>query len=470
MSTQSIILGIILLLLVFYYILKFKNNKFHENFEDNITIQKQKTPEGMGLPKEPSIYLEAYNKVDNNIPATLIFNLKIDPMRREIDLETGTEYKRLLIPLHIIKTLDNKYIGVFNDGKLYKKNDIHQDKLWIGPLNNSLYGSQEDGIGFRMIMLFPFNVNQERQIRMIGVGQDSKLYYKESEDIQSKWIESENQNNPSNADLIYLFCDYHQNKEKYYPLLYGITKEGKFVYKNLKGETPPNTIEIDQFLNLPFTSPKGAPDQNIKVLKVFWDRNGFMIGIGQDFKLYQKRGIDWINRPWETTPEMRGTNPGSNAQVIDMLMDSDARMLSLRFITNSKDPMILLQKQDQTHYLADHDDIESVGNNPRVFSDVKLSMFKTGLDWETYLSFEDPDEILYRSNNLQAIQQRSIMVNRLKLRQLCKSRNPMMNLEARNFNLEKAIKTKENRVEDLRKELDSLITPVTKQEPFYQGL
>ena len=29
--------------------------------------------------------------------------------------------------------------------------------------------------------------------------------------------------------------------------------------------------------------------------------------------------------------------------------------------------------------------------------------FKTGLDWTIYLSFEDPDEILYRSNNLQAI-------------------------------------------------------------------
>jgi hypothetical protein len=132
--------------------------------------------------------------------------------------------------------------------------------------------------------------------------------------------------------------------------------------------------------------------------------------------------------------------------------------------------MILLQKQDQTHYLADHDDPESVGTNPRVFSDIKLSMFKTGLDWETYLSFEDPDEILYRSNNLQAIQQRSIMMNRLKLRELCKSRNPLMNLEARNFNLERAIQTKEKRATELRKELDALITPVIKQEPFYQGL
>ena len=484
MKMQPIILGVILLLLVFCYISKLKvvrqnnsnssnssdsSNKSNKQLQEGFEV-KPKIPQGMGLPKEADIYIEAYEQSIKELGHELMFNLTIDPKKRDYDLVTGKEFNRLLVPLHIIRLLDGRYLGVLNNGKLYLKSDLYKDKLWIGPLNNSLVGSQEDGIGFRMVLSFPFNVNHERQIRLLGVGQDSKLYYKESEDIQSKWIMAENETNSSNADLVYLFCDFHQDKEKYYPLLYGITTKGDFVYKNLKGENPPSTIELDKFMSLPFTSPVGMPEQNIQVLKVFWDRNGFMIGIGLDFKLYQKRGIDWKNRPWETGTEMRGTNPGSDARVIDMIMDNDARMLSLKFMGTKEKPMIAIQKQDQTHYLADHDDPVSVGKNPKVFSDVQLQMYKSGLDWETYLSFEDPDEILYRSNNLQAIKQRSIMMNRLRLRKLCKSRNPTMNIEARNFGLERTLKKKENRVEELRNELEGLITPVTNQEPFYQGL
>jgi len=478
MNMQPLILGVILLLLVLCYILKLNQQnlkvkvKVKEGFASQVNLANKpanKLAKDMGTPDEPTLYKDAYQGAQTQLGDNLIFNMKIDPGRKEIDYETGIEYTRILVPLHIIYQLDGKYLAVFNDGKLYQKNDLYQDKLWVGPLDNSLFGSQEDGTGFRMVMLFPFNINHERQIRLIGVGQDSKLYYKESEDIQSKWIQAENESNRSQADLVYLFCDYHQDKEKYYPLLYGITTEGKFVYKNLKGEAPPNSIELDDFMKLHFT-PTRNKNENLKVLKVYWDRNGFMIGVGTDFKLYQKRGIDWQTRPWETSAEIRGTNPGSNALVIDMMMDSDARMISLKLEPDAKKPMIMIRKQDQTHYLADHDDLNSVGKNPKVFTDTQLVLHKSGLDWETYLSFEDPDEVLYRSNNLQAIQQRSIMMNRLKLRKLCKNRNPTMNVEARNFKLERTMKSKETKIDTLRNELQSLITPVIKQEPFYQGL
>ena len=72
----------------------------------------------------------------------------------------------------------------------------------------------------------------------------------------------------------------------------------------------------------------------------------------------------------------------------------------------------------------------------------ELVKFKTGLDWESYFNFEDPDELFYRDANLQALYQRSIMKDKLKLRQICKTRNPVLNMDARNFDLEKVIEMK----------------------------
>ena len=160
-----------------------------------------------------------------------------------------------------------------------------------------------------------------------------------------------------------------------------------------------------------------------------------MIGIGQDFRLYQKKGIDWKVRPWETTEETRGTNPGSSIQVIDMWMDNDARMVGLVLDSEDNPPMIKIKKQNMNYYLADFDNIEDLSKQSRIYNDQEMIKFKTGLDWMTYLSFEDPDEILYRSNNLQAIYQKSIMNDKYRLRNLCHNRKPTINLEIRNFDL-----------------------------------
>jgi hypothetical protein len=186
-----------------------------------------------------------------------------------------------------------------------------------------------------------------------------------------------------------------------------------------------------------------------------------MIGIGQDFRLYQKKGIDWKVRPWEITEETRGTNKGSSTQVIDILMDNDGIMVGLVLDSESNPPMIKIQKQNMNYYLADFENIEDLTKQSRTYNDQEMIKFKTGLDWITYLSFEDPDEILYRSNNLQAIYQKSIMNDKYKLRNLCHTRKPTMNLEARNFDLETKIQQKDNRLNELNSELEGLIKYIT---------
>ncbi len=50
------------------------------------------------------------------------------------------------------------------------------------------------------------------------------------------------------------------------------------------------------------------------------------------------------------------------------------------------------------------------------------------------------------------------MKDRLKLREICKSRNPVLNMDARNFDLEKKIKDKDDTISLLNKELMGLLT------------
>ena len=400
----------------------------------------------------PPIYQQAFEQ--SNISEMIRFNLTIDPKRRDPSEGTTNSFRRLLVPIHMIKLLNGKYLAVFNDGRLYSKTNLYDDKLWVGPLDNSLVGSPEDGLGMRMVMLFPLNKNGGRYIKLIGVGQDNCLYYKETEEINSRWIKADT-NGTNNDKLVYLFCDYQQTGDNYYPILYGITTEGDFVSKLIGGNTPDESIEEDKFMKLPFNNPSPAIINNIKVLKVFWDKNGFMIGIGTDFRVYQKKGVDWKIRPWEVDEGLRGTNDGAATQVIDLLMESDGRMVGLVLDSESNPSTIKIQKQNQSYYLADFDILETVGNGKEMYNEYELYKFKTGLDINTYLSFLDADETLYRTNNLQALYQRSLMEDKYRLRKLCKNRSP--NGEARNFDLEEKLIEKNNLINSLNNELEWLL-------------
>ena len=454
----TIFILILLFIIVIYYINLVNRTKNIEKFvgnDDEESSQEMIRASQTFLP-EPSIYTEAYTKA-TDVSETLKLNLRIDPLNRDINPATKKLYNRLLIPIHLTTTLDNKCLAIFNDGKLYKKNNLYEDGLWMGPLPNSLYGSQEYGIGMRMCMFFPINNNQEREVRLFAVGADNSLYFKEKDDINSEWIKAPVENNNNNDKLVYLFCDFYE-KNTQYPLLYAITTTGKIVYKNINGDAPMNSIEEEDFVKLPFSEPSPTVSGNIKLLKVFWDRNGFMLGIGQDFKIYQKKGIDWKVRPWDMEVSTRGKNKGSNAKVIDLMMDNDSRMIGLVLDSDKKKPMIKIQKQNQPYYLADFENLDKVGTESKALTTYDLIKHKTGLDWSAYFNFEDPDEVYYRTNNVNALKQRAIMKDRLKLRKICQNRNPLINTEARNFELEQKMKEREMKITTLTKELGGLLT------------
>jgi hypothetical protein len=444
---SQIIILVLVIIIILYYVLIIKNKKI-ETFESPTPSQPPKLSNPNILP-ESLIYMQT-----TNITPMMKQNLRIDPSSSNINPDTKKEYTRILVPTHLVTTLDSKYLAVFNDGQLYMKSDIVDDTLWMGPLDNSLYypPGTKIGIGMRMVMFFPLIKNQEREVRLLGIGADNLVYYKENEKLTSQWKRA-----PTRNPLVYLFCDFYEQNNKY-PLLYGITTSGLIVYKNDNGKPPSDIIEEDEFMALPFTPKSPVILNNIPLLKVYWDRNGFMIGIGTDFKLYQKNGIDWTVRPWEISKEIRGTNPGSSATVIDMLMDKDSRMIGLVLNNDPVKPMISIQKQKDPYYLSDFESLQDSIQSNKKYNTYDIMKYKTGFDWQLFFSFEDADEHIYRQNNLQAIYQRQLLEDKAKLKKICRDRKPATNTEMRNYDLEKEIATKDEKINTLNKELEGLLT------------
>lgn len=452
LDCSQIIIIVLTVIIILYYVLIIKNNKI-ESFvgqtptPTSTSTLAPKLSNPFMLP-ESLIYLQT-----TNITPVMRQNLRIDPSSSNIDPNTKKVYNRILVPIHLITTLDSKYLAVFNDGQLYMKSDIVDDTLWMGPLDNSLYtpSNSKIGVGMRMVIFFPIIKNQEKEVRLLGIGSDNLVYYKENEKLTSKWKKA-----PTTNPLVYLFCDFYEQNNKY-PLLYGITTSGNIVYKNDNGAPPSDIIEEDAFMSLPFTVKSPTISNNIPLLKVYWDRNGFMIGIGTDFRLYQKNGIDWTVRPWEISNDIRGTNLGSSATVIDMLMDKDSRMVGLVLNNDKVNPMISIQKQKDPYYLSDFESLQTSIQANKKYNTYEIIKYKTGFDWQTFFSFEDADEHMYRENNLQAIYQRQLLEDKSKLKQICKERKPATNTEMRNYDLEKEIVAKDEKINTLNKELEGLL-------------
>ncbi len=453
LDCSQIIILVLIIIVILYYVLIIKNNKI-EYFDPSPTPTLNRTLPPVS--SNPFMLVESivYSQTTNITPI-MKKNLRIDPSSSNIDPDTKNVYNRILVPTHLITTLDGKYLAVFNDGQLYMKNDIADDTLWMGPLDNSLYtpSNSKIGIGMRMVMLFPLIKNQEKQVRLLGIGADNVIYYKENEKLTSQWKKPTITNA---TKLVYLFCDFYEQNNKY-PLLYGITTNGNIVYKNNNGAPPSDIIEEEEFMSLPFTPKTPSINSNIPLLKVYWDRNGFMIGIGTDFRLYQKNGIDWTIRPWSISNDIRGTNVGSSATVIDMLMDKDSRMIGLVLNNDNVNPMISIQKQKDPYYLSDFESLQTSIPNNKKYNTYDIIKYKTGFDWQKFFSFEDADEHMYRTHNLQAIYQRQLLEDKAKLKQICKERKPATNTEMRNYDLEKEIVTKDEKINTLNKELEGLL-------------
>jgi hypothetical protein len=350
----------------------------------------------------------------NTILDKAIQNLKSDKLKCVLDVknvlcksDTNNFY-----PLNIMKTIDNDYLAVFNNGKLYKNDDIERENLWRGPLEHSL---PKDDVGLVM-------VTYERFGKLLGVGTDGLIYMKTNDDVGSPWNVTPL---PNSGCVVYITYD-KDNR------MLGIDTNGNIVKKK--------TIEITSEWET-VSNPGEFP-----LIKIYWDMNGHMLGVGTDFKLYQKELIDWERSQWKKKT--------SNAMVYDVLYDIDGRLYGITI--NDDFGLIELRKQNQAYYTADFYPLEDVtvqGVQMLMTSHIIQSKMGVGFVKEMEQEEKSLEDIIDPSP--QELHQQYILESQNKLRELCASKKKLYNSsDFFDYELQRKIEVQDNLINKLKNELD----------------
>jgi hypothetical protein len=367
----------------------------------------------MGQYSKTKEYFTSNECNTNTVLDKAIQNLKSDKLKCFLDVknvlcksDTNNFY-----PLNIMKTLDGDYLAVFNNGKLYKNDDTEKQKLWRGPLVNSL---PKDNIGLVM-------VTYERFGKLLGIGTDGLIYIKSKDDIESPW---------NVIPLPNSGCVVHITYDKDNRLL-GIDTEGNIVKKK--------TIEITSDWET-VSNPGGFP-----LIKIYWDMNGHMLGIGTDFKLYQKELNNWEISQWKRkTP---------NTMVFDILYDIDGRLYGITI--NDDLGLIELRKQNQAYYSAEFYPLEDVSvQGVQVLMNSHIIQSKMGSTFtkESDNQEETLEDIVDPSP--EELQQQYILESQTKLRQLCASKKKLYSGDFYDLELQRKIEVQDNLIDKLNNEFN----------------
>ena len=307
----------------------------------------------------------------------------------------NTPYIIYKFPIHIIKLLDDTIVAVFNDGYMYTKNNMNET-IWQGPIENSM---PQTTIPLRMITL------GTDLMTLLGVGYDNILYKKEpntdsngisiSINLKAIWKQV-----PNNANIIYVFFDNVTN------FLISIDIYGKLFTKL--------AIDITSFNKQLLTS------LDRPVLRLYYDLNGYMLAIDNNFDLYQFTGLNWKNTPLQLE---RGANPD---KVHDILYDNDGKLYGLVF--NNDEFKIKIMKQKEVFYLSEFytTDINFNKNNENNFllANKDIIQCKIGSLYDFLIAIEADDKTDEDTNYAF---QKQLLKSKADLRQFCSTRNANTN-------------------------------------------
>ena len=367
-----------------------------------------------------TIYERSLKETFPNVPR-LYCNINPTLPKEQCLDQSKSEFLRDRIPVHIIMDNYGKYYAVFNNGKIYSKDSL-KERFWKGPLKNSYISNI---IPLRMITLNPDGK------KLMGVGYDNKLYIKEKEDYNSEWKLVPSKNPSPNDDIIYVMYDSDAR-------LIGINTEGFIVKKK--------TVDIDS----PFMA---IESEEKKLLKIFRDRNGYLLGLGTDFQLYKKKSKNWIeDSEWDN---VKGSNP---IPVNDVVYDNDGKMFGLVFL-----PVIgtlELMKQTQAYYLSEFAPLETLqllehnSNNDfgvMIMNDVDILRSKIGRD---FLEIEEEDNE-YSTESLNALHQAQLISDRKRLVNFCKEQSEGRKYS--NFEIQNIINNQDKKIDSLNTEINRMV-------------
>lgn len=322
-----------------------------------------------------------------------------------------------LYPLHIMKTIDGEFLAVFNNGQLYKNTDIESENLWRGPMPNS---EPKKGVLMRM-------VTYNRDGKLLGVGTDGLIYMKTDDKLESPWNVTPL---PNSGCVMYIMFDKDHH-------LLGINKDGNIVKKE--------STDIA-------SNWRDTNGTDRALLKMFWDVNGHMLAIGDDFKLYQKDLVNWEVSNWK-----KKTSP---AKLFDVVYDKDGRLYGI-YMNDILDT-IELRKQNQAYYTADFYPlfdvkIQGVTN----LTDSHIIQTKMGTTFATAEEAHAKEESLNQvvDPTPEDLQQEYTLENQKKLRKLCADRKKVYNSgDYYDYELQRKIEEQDALIDNLKEEIKNYST------------
>jgi hypothetical protein len=316
-----------------------------------------------------------------------------------------------LYPISIMKTLNGEYLAIFNNGLLYTNDDIQSENLWRGPLSNS---QPNENIKIRM-------TTYDKNGKLMGVGTDGLIYIKSKFELESTWQVTPL---PNSGCVMYIMYDKDGR-------LLGVSKDGTIKKKEKDDIT---------------SEWQDTNGSDIPLLRIYWDLNGHLLGLGADFKLYQKNTVNWEISKWKAK-----TSP---AKLFDVIYDKDARLYGVYI--NEINNSIELRKQNQAYYTSDFYPLFDVKiQGVTMLTNHHIIQTKMGSNFQTKL--ESPENSLNDviDPSPEEINQEYILESQKSLRDLCASKKHLYNnVDYYDFELQRKIEEQESLIKNLNVEID----------------
>ena len=453
-SNELIILLCILLLVVLYLFRKTinsilnnesntDNNNSNSNYEKNNLLNKNNNlnnnvKEGFDLNKvrnssrvlyeydnqdsddfPGSIYEDSLIKEYNENPV-LICNL-IPTLTTSNCMINNIPIPKYKFPVQIMKMPNGTILSVFNDGRLYEKNNMN-DKMWNGPIKNSLPFKK---IPLRMITLNPNGTF------LYGIGYDNRIYRKPENEQKTIVLEAEWELVEGLENVIFMMFKFEENKN--YSRIIIINSEGKIKITN-----------TDKFTS-------GVQDYGIlttPVLKLIYTSDNYMMAITNKFELKL-----FDDKVWESSDFSSKYGPNPN-KVLDVMYDYDELLYGIVLVPKTN--IVEIMKQEDAFPIEPFIPLElnrfKNSNINRRLNDKEIIKSKIGVIPSDNILEDDTLD-----NDINIAYQRQLVRDQEKLRKFCISKGLGRDVNYKNYDILRQIDSNNEKIEKLNEVIVNLV-------------
>jgi len=256
--------------------------------------------------------------------------------------------------------------------------------------------------------------------KLLAVAYDNNLYIKKKKEYDSEWQKITNDSN-----LIYVIADTDGK-------LIGIDKTGQILKQT--GPELNSTFEPNE-------------SEETKMLKLFWDKNGYLLGLGTDFRLYKKINREWSDSEWDL---LKGKNP---IPVNDVIYDIDGRMYGLVILPGPG--TLELMKQIDPYYLSEFTPLDLIETTGQTMKELDIIKFKSGYDFSETVEVEEEDE--FGQFSLNSLYQKQLAQDKSKLYNFCRKKGYVGAVPYSNYELQNKINEQDKHIQNINKEISNLI-------------